>query len=347
VEPVPKSVAWTEEGALRLLDQTRLPQEEVYIDCKDVDTVCEAIRVLRVRGAPAIGIAAAYGLLLPFRDAPNLRDTYEFLADLDRRAECLVETRPTAVNLAWAINRMCARAHAGEEPDVPALYRRLLSEARDIHAEDAAACRAIADAGLPLIASHPRLLTHCNAGSLAVSELGTALAPIYAAHRNGVQVHVFVDETRPLLQGARLTAWELSRAGVPMTLITDNMAAHLMSRKQIDAVIVGADRVAANGDVANKIGTLGLAVLCQYFGLPFYVACPWSTIDLKIDHGSMIPIEQRSALEVSHIRDVSIAPNGVDVANPAFDVTPADLVTAIITERGIIEAPCKENLATA
>ena len=221
---------------------------------------------------------------------------------------------------------------------------KLLQEAKAIHTEDAMACRAIGEFGAPLVGRHPRLLTHCNAGALAVSELGTALAPIYVAHRQGAKLHVFVDETRPLLQGARLTAWELQRAGVECTLITDNMAASVMAEGRVDAVIVGADRVAANGDVANKIGTLNLAILCKYFNLPFYVACPWSTIDLDTPQGSDIAIEQRQPSEVTQIMDVPIAPEGVDVANPAFDVTPAALVTCIITERGLIEPPLATNL---
>lgn len=341
---LPRAVAW-HDGELRLLDQTRLPQAEVYVSCRDVETVYEAIASLRVRGAPAIGIAAAYGLLLPFQDihVPDelrVQDSQVSIEELQRRADYLIQARPTAVNLAWAIKRMLNSAQGRQNVDV----LTLLKEAKAIHAEDAKACRAIGEFGAPLVSGHPRLLTHCNAGALAVSELGTALAPIYVAHRQGIKLHVFVDETRPLLQGARLTAWELRRAGVDSTLITDSMAATVMAEGRVDAVIVGADRVAANGDVANKIGTLNLAILCKYFNLPFYVACPWSTIDLNTPQGSDIAIEQRLSSEVTRIMDVPIAPDGVGVFNPAFDVTPAALVTCVITERGVIEPPFAVNL---
>lgn len=333
---VPKSVVW-DSGQLRLLDQTKLPHETCYIDCADIETVHDAISHLAVRGAPAIGIAAAYGLLVGF---PAVSSRTEFLSCLQARAEYLIGARPTAVNLAWAVRRMLRVANAAEDMNPGSLQTRLVDEAARIHAEDAAACRAIGEHGLPLIESHPRLLTHCNAGGLAVSELGTALAPIYVAHEKGLDLHVFVDETRPLLQGARLTAFELQAAGVPSTLITDNMAAHVMSQGKVDAVIVGADRVAANGDVANKIGTLNLAILCKYFGLPFYVACPLSTIDLETRSGTDIVVEERSPDEVTAGR----APTGMPVFNPAFDVTPAALVTAIITEAGIAEPPFETSL---
>lgn len=378
---VPKTIEWS-DGTLRLLDQTRLPHVEEYVDCRTVTSVYEAIRTLRVRGAPAIGIAAAYGLLV--RDTheqdqdgqdqdtheipiQQIQDIHVFMAELHRRADYLVSARPTAVNLAWAIDRMLRRAREidRENVDVPKsvpksgnvdvqnsgnvgvrkLVGGLEAEAGRIYAEDAAACRAIGEAGLEIVRSHPHVLTHCNAGALAVSELGTALAPIYLAHAGGIDVHVFVDETRPLLQGARLTAYELQRAGVAITLITDNAAAHVMSTGKVDAVIVGADRVAASGDVANKIGTLNLAILCRHFGLPFYVACPWSTIDTATPTGAGIIVEERPAAEVSSIGETATAPPGTPVFNPAFDITPADLVTAIITEKGVIEPPYPPKLA--
>ena len=333
---LPRAVSW-QDGALCLLDQTRLPREETYVTCRDLESVFEAIASLRVRGAPAIGIAAAYGLLLPFDGNPvDYRE-------LERRAQRLVSARPTAVNLSWAIRRMLDSVAGQARPAAD----DLLAEARAIHLEDAAACKAIGELGAPLVKQHPRLLTHCNAGALAVSELGTALAPIYVAHSQGVPVHVYVDETRPLLQGARLTAWELQKAGVDLTLIADNVAAQVMARGEVNAVIVGADRIAANGDVANKTGTLNLAILCKHYGLPFYVACPWSTIDLATPSGDGIPIEQRAAEEITRIAGVPVAPDGVRVFNPAFDVTPAGLVTAIITERGVFEPPFRDKLAEA
>ncbi len=321
---IPRSVEWT-DGSVRLLDQTRLPAEEIYLDCRDIESVHDAISRLAVRGAPAIGIAAAYGLIV------GLRSEEVSLEILNRRAEYLIGSRPTAVNLAWAVRRMLGVASAANDTSPAGLLERLEQEAVSIHAEDAAACHAIAEHGFPLIESRPKLLTHCNAGSLAVSELGTALAPIYLAHERGCNVHVFVDETRPLLQGARLTAFELQRAGVPSTLISDNMAAHVMSQGKVDAVIVGSDRVAANGDVANKIGTMNLAILCQHFSIPFFVACPLSTVDLETPTGAEITIEERDPEEVRAGR----APADMPVYNPAFDVTPASLVTAIITDRGV------------
>lgn len=337
---VPKSVIWS-GGTLRLLDQTRLPHEEFYLVCDNHDAVRRAICNLSVRGAPAIGIAAAYGMILGLGDLVG----DELIKVLARRANDLISARPTAVNLAWAVNRMMSVARRLQNEDLGTTLIALEREAIAIHREDAAACRAIGEHGLELVRQSPRLLTHCNAGALAVSELGTALAPVYRAHAEGVPVHVFVDETRPLLQGARLTAYELQRAGVDMTLITDNMAAHVMSRGKVDAVIVGADRVAANGDVANKIGTLNLAILCKHFSLPFYVACPWSTIDLLTSSGEAIVIEERDGNEVMEVQGQAISPTGIRVYNPAFDVTPASLVTAFVTERGIISPPFDVNFA--
>lgn len=327
---LPKAVVW-QDNHLRLLDQTLLPHREELLDCKSVEDVFAAIQKLQVRGAPAIGIAAAYGMVL------GLGQTAE-LSLLERRAEYLISARPTAVNLAWAVNAIMAVARdQGRGGHVETSV--LVKTAESIHDEDRKSCQAIGDHGLPLIAERPRLLTHCNAGSLAVSEYGTALAPIYRAHEAGIDLHVFVDETRPLLQGARLTSFELGRHKVPHTLISDNMAAHVMSQGKIDAVIVGADRVARNGDVANKIGTLNLAILCQYFNIPFYVACPVSTIDVATSEGSDIVIETRHPDEVrSFAGSLASAPD-TPVYNPAFDVTPASLVAALVTERGVIHQP--------
>jgi len=331
---MPKSAEW-QEGALRLLDQRLLPFEEVVLTCTRVEEVFEAIKTLTVRGAPAIGIAAAYGLLL--EDVGGLSDEA-----FHQRCDYLISARPTAVNLEWAIERMrrCWQGAHNEGAQNGAVRGELLlSEAVAIHEEDKAACHAIGDVGLPLVKAHPRLLTHCNAGSLAVSEMGTALAPIYRAHEQGVKVHVYVDETRPLLQGARLTAYELDRAGVDCTLISDNMAAHMMAEGGVDMVIVGADRVAANGDAANKIGTLNLAILCQYFKIPFYVAVPLSTIDMETRHGKDIVIEERDPAEVKTYAGHPTAPKGVAARSPAFDVTPNALITGIITDKGLLSAP--------
>ncbi len=334
---VPKAVEWL-DGRLRLLDQTRLPQVESYIDCNDIKEVRDAIARLSVRGAPAIGITAAYGLIVGVQPGSDL---YERLSE---RAEYLIGARPTAVNLAWAVRRMMSVADAAKDCTPEQILVRLEQEAIRIQEEDAAACRAIGEAGLPLVKKHPRLLTHCNAGALAVSELGTALAPIYLAHRAGIDLHVYVDETRPLLQGARLTTFELQRAGIPHTLISDSAAAHIIASREVDAVIVGADRVVANGDVANKIGTLGLAIVCHHFGVPFYVACPRSTIDPDTPSGDQIVIEERPAEEVTAFSGARYTAEGTQARNPAFDVTPAALVTAIITDRGVVEPPYDNHL---
>jgi methylthioribose-1-phosphate isomerase len=335
---MPRSVEWR-DNALVLLDQRKLPQIEEVVICTAIEEVFDSIKTLTVRGAPAIGIAAAYGLLVGSHD----KDTSNIRADFGERCDYLISARPTAVNLAWAVNRMrgCER-HCHNESS---LFADLLKEAQSIHEEDKAACNAIADVGLPLIEAHPNLLTHCNAGSLAVSELGTALAPIYRAHQKGVKVHVYVDETRPLLQGARLTAYELYRNDVDCTLIADNMAAHIMSEGKVDMVIVGADRIAANGDAANKIGTMNLAILCQYFSIPFYVAVPLSTVDIGTTSGDDIEIEERDASEVKEYAGHMVAPNGVAARSPAFDVTPHSLITGIITDAGLIEPPYIESIA--
>ncbi len=342
IEALPRAVSWS-DGKLSLLDQRRLPVETQQIRCDQIEDVFDAIKTLAVRGAPAIGIAAAYGLLVGLPD-PDNGDVSALRQLIQDRANYLKSARPTAVNLAWAVDRMLAALLAGED-DTIILKQCLLAEAMLIHREDTQACNRIGDYGLPLVQKCPRVLTHCNAGSLAVSELGTALAPIYKAYEAGVPVHVYIDETRPLLQGARLTAFELHATGVDCTLITDNMAAHIMSRGLVDMVLVGTDRVAANGDVANKIGTLNLAVLCHYFGIPFYVACPVSTIDLATASGSEIRIEQRSGSEVTQLGGQQLAPTGIGVLNPAFDITPARLVSGIITECGVIRAPFESSLA--
>jgi methylthioribose-1-phosphate isomerase len=352
-EDVPLTLWWdaavAPEGALRLVDQTRLPGTYAVVTCATLPAVARAIRTLQVRGAPAIGVAAAYGLALSARDCSEARaeDGEQALGALAAAADTLRATRPTAVNLGWALDRVLGRAHAhlqagGTPTTLPGV---LLDEAQSIAAEDNAACRAMGALGAELIADGDVLLTHCNAGSLATAGMGTALAPILTAHQHGKRVRVFVDETRPVLQGARLTTWELARAGVPHTLITDNMAAHFMRSASIRGVFVGADRIAANGDVANKIGTYGLAVLARAHAIPLYVVAPCSTIDRALADGSSIPIEERSPDEVRRIGGVLIAPADVLVANPAFDVTPGHLVAAIITEAGIARAPYITSLA--
>lgn len=348
------TVRWSAEGALRIVDQRRLPGAFVERDLVTVEEVAEAIRTLAVRGAPAIGVAAAMGLAaaLDHRHregearASRLGDASATAfpscdALLDRvRADAarLRETRPTAVNLAWALDRMVARAEA-TRGEVAAILAGLREEAEAIRAEDVAMCAAIGGHGLALLRDGMRVLTHCNAGALATAGIGTALAPVHLAHANGLRIEVFADETRPLLQGARLTAWELLRAGIPVTVLTDGMAASLMAAGRIDLVLVGADRIAANGDVANKIGTYGLAVLAHHHRIPFVVAAPWSTVDLATPTGAGIVIEQRAAAEVAEVQGVRCAPEGVAVHNPAFDVTPGHLVTRIVTDRGVHHGP--------
>lgn len=347
-----KTIEWVggPDGAARLIDQTLLPTEVTYLDVTDVETMWEAIRVLRIRGAPAIGIAAAFGLYLAVRDTPA-GDYATFKAELDRAAQYLAGSRPTAVNLFWALKRIqdLVAAHAREP--VPALKQRILDEAMRMIDEDNAVCRAIGEHGVALLAGQAgrspcTVLTHCNAGGLATAQWGTALAPVYVAAERGIPVQVYADETRPLLQGARITAWELQQAGVPVTLITDNMAATVMAQGRIDAVIVGTDRVAANGDVANKVGTLGVAILAKEFGVPFYVAAPTSSIDMSLASGELIPIEERRPEEVTEGFGRRTAPPGVRVYNPAFDVTPHRYVTALITEKGVLRPPYTDALRT-
>ena len=337
IDDLPRAVLW-ERGELSLLDQRKLPHVEEYRVCRSVEDVFDAISTLTVRGAPAIGIAAAYGLLVE----PS--ESLDTSAEFERRCDYLISARPTAVNLAWAVNRMRDRyACIGDSKDRFAIMEE---EARSIHQEDARACHAIADVGYPIVKANPRVLTHCNAGSLAVSEMGTALAPIYRAHEKGIKVHVYVDETRPLLQGARLTAYELQRSGVDCTLIADNMAAHIISESGVDMVLVGADRIAANGDVANKIGTLNLAILCQYFRIPFYVAAPVSTIDPDTKDGEHIIIEERDPDEVKVFAGTVVAPPSVKARSPAFDVTPNALIAGIMTEKGLLEPPYFKSISS-
>lgn len=351
-----RTVWWEEdatgaEGAtVVIIDQSLLPQQVVYLRLTHEQQVADAIRFLQVRGAPAIGVTAALGMALALQrvygEQGAALSLTAALAHVESTATLLGQTRPTAVNLFWAIERMraCATQATQESATAQELVQRLRLEALAIAEEDAAACLRMGNYGAELINDGDVLLTHCNAGALATSGVGSALSPIYVAHRSGKRLRVFVDETRPILQGARLTAWELQQEGVPLTLITDNMAGHFMQRQAIQAVFVGADRIAANGDVANKIGTYSLAVLAHAHGLPFYVVAPCSTIDLTLASGALIPIEQRNPDEVTTIRGVRVAPTGVDVANPAFDVTPQQYVTAIITEEGIARPPYDVSL---
>jgi methylthioribose-1-phosphate isomerase len=337
------SVRWT-DGALDLLDQRLLPEEIVYLRLRTPQEVWEAIRELKVRGAPAIGIAAAYGVVLGIQGGQD--SASDLALEVRRHAEYLATSRPTAVNLFWALDRMKARADALVESGISAeaAAEALLDEARQIQTEDEETNRLIGEHALTLFEDGMGVLTHCNAGGLATAKYGTALAPFYLALEKGVRLKVFAGETRPVLQGARLTAFELHQAGVDVTLITDSMAGHVMSKGWVQAVIVGTDRVAANGDVANKIGTYSVAVLAKAHNIPFYVACPLSTIDLSTPTGADIPIEERSPDEITSGFGRQIAPRGVAVYNPAFDVTPHELVTAIITEKGIVKPAYSENL---
>ncbi len=329
------------DGFLELTDQRRLPGVYEKLNCQTPEQLFEAIVTLAVRGAPAIGVSAAYGVCIAGRQLSQDISLTDALVELKKAIDYLASSRPTAVNLFWALERMQQKmtVFAGDCPDgsVDMLRQILLDEAHAICAEDQAMCQAIGQHGMPLIPEGGAVLTHCNAGALATAGIGTALAPMYAAHEAGRRFTVYVDETRPLLQGARLTAWELTQAGIDAVLICDNMAASLMSAGKIDAVITGADRIVANGDTANKIGTQGVSILAKHFNVPFYIAAPSSTFDLSIETGKQIPIEERSANEVKTIEKVSIAPEGVDVYNPAFDVTDAGDITAIITEKGVID----------
>ncbi|HZZ81320.1 MAG TPA: S-methyl-5-thioribose-1-phosphate isomerase [Gemmataceae bacterium] len=333
---LPRTVEWIGDlpGHVRLIDQTLLPTQVQYRDCRTVEEVWEAIKVLRVRGAPAIGVAAAMGVIVGVQGHANAAT---YAGRLREVADYLRTSRPTAVNLFWALERIEQAAAPMLASAAPAqVTQRLLDEALAIEREDRAMCRAIGRHGAELVQAGQGILTHCNAGGLATAEYGTALAVMYAAAEQGKIFHVFADETRPLLQGARLTAWELQQAGIDVTLICDNMAAQVMREGKIQLVVVGADRIAANGDTANKIGTYGVAVLARAHGIPFYVAAPSSTFDLRIPDGSHVPIEQRDPREITEGMGKIIAPAGVRVYNPAFDVTPADLIAGIITEKGVI-----------
>ncbi len=332
------------DGVCRMIDQRRLPMEEIWQEYRDYREIAEAIRTMVVRGAPAIGIAAAFGAAFGARDI-EADDFADFFARFEQVCDHLAATRPTAVNLFWALERMKGVARNHRELSLEQIKQRLLTEALDIAAEDERLNRAMGAHGAGLIPDGGRVLTHCNAGALATGGYGTALGVIRAAVEGGKKVMVFADETRPFLQGARLTAWELHRDGIPVTLICDNMAGALMSQGEIDCVIVGADRIAANGDVANKIGTYTVAVLAREHGIPFYVAAPTSTIDPAIPDGSHIPIEERDSHEVTHNGPARTAPEGIRVRNPAFDVTPARLVSAIITERGVARGDYRTALA--
>jgi methylthioribose-1-phosphate isomerase len=326
------------DGFLRLLDQTQLPSEVVYRDCRTVDEVCEAIRALRVRGAPAIGVAAAFGLVLHLQRAANPTE-----ATFYNGSKLLAATRPTAVNLRWALERMRRRFEAAG-PGAPSLREQLLDEARTIAEEDRQMCAAIGRHGAELITDGQGVLTHCNTGALATAGAGTALAVLATAAQQGKRIHVWADETRPLLQGARLTAWELQQLGIPVTLICDSMAAQVMREGRVQLAIVGADRIAANGDTANKVGTYGVALLAHAHGIPFYVAAPSSTFDLSLTDGSAIPIEQRDPREITHGFGRQTAPDGIPVYNPAFDVTPHDLIAGIVTEKGVIRPVDAESV---
>jgi methylthioribose-1-phosphate isomerase len=338
-----KTLEWTDAG-VRFIDQTKLPTEETYVTCKNYEEVADAIRTMVVRGAPAIGVTAAMGVALG-----TLQSLAKTQPELEREFDAicneLAGTRPTAVNLFWAIRRMRDKFQQLRLQPVEKIKAELVAEAQRVLVEDIAANEAMGKHGAVLLPNSGGVLTHCNAGALATAGYGTALGVIRAAVESGKQLQVFADETRPFLQGSRLTAWELMKDGIPTTLIADNMAGAMMRLGKIDAVIVGADRIAANGDVANKIGTYTVAVLAKEHGIPFYVAAPISTVDLNTADGSLIPIEQRASTEVTHLAGKQIAPDAVRVENPAFDVTPNKYVTAIITERGIARAPYQHSLA--
>ncbi len=339
------TIRWDrDESVLVLLDQTRLPGEVVYERCQDLRSMAAAIKRMKVRGAPAIGVAAAFGIVVGVQHSGAV-DFASFNREVDDAADILAATRPTAVNLFWALERMRQTAREHREAPVEDIKDALLREALAIQSEDEDTCRLIGINGAGLLRSGQTVLTHCNAGALATSGVGTALAVVYQAHNEGKQVHVYADETRPVLQGARLTSWELTQAGIGVTLICDSMAAQVMKEGRIDCVIVGADRVAANGDVANKIGTYGVAVLADAHDIPLYVAAPFSSIDLSIESGHEIPIEEREATEINQGPGGRTAPEEVEVYNPAFDVTPARYVSAIITERGLARQPYAESLA--
>jgi methylthioribose-1-phosphate isomerase len=340
-----QTLEWTDQG-VRFIDQTKLPTEEIYVNCTTYQQVADVIRNMVVRGAPAIGVAAAMGIALGVQNS-QAADVAALKKDFDVIAKAIGETRPTAVNLFWAIRRMSDlfdSLSSRSDASVAKIKSALVEEAKRMHAEDIAANQAMGRHGATLMPASGGVLTHCNAGALATAGYGTALGVIRAAVEAGKKIHVYADETRPFLQGARLTAWELMKDGIPTTVISDNMAATMMQKGKIGAIVVGADRIAANGDVANKVGTYGVAILAKEHGIPFYVAAPISTVDMATADGSGIPIEQRNIKEVSHIAGKQMVPDGVSIENPAFDVTPAKYVAAIITERGIAKAPYGEAL---
>jgi methylthioribose-1-phosphate isomerase len=337
-----QTLAWTDRG-VRFIDQTKLPTEETYVTCTTHEQVADVIRTMVVRGAPAIGVAAAMGIALGVNNS-KAETTADLKRDLDQICEVIGKTRPTAVNLFWAIRRMQEKFERVRIRPIAQIKQDLTEEAQRMHAEDIAANQAMGRHGATLMPDEGGVLTHCNAGALATAGYGTALGVIRAAVEQGKKIHVYADETRPFLQGSRLTAWELMKDGIPTTVISDNMAGAMMRRGKIGAIVVGADRIAANGDVANKIGTYTVAVLAKEHGIPFYVAAPISTVDLACPTGNEIPIEERNIREVTHIAGKQMVPDGVNVENPAFDVTPAQYVAAIITERGIARAPYDNSL---
>jgi methylthioribose-1-phosphate isomerase len=337
-----KTLEWTDSG-VRFIDQTKLPMEEVYVTCRTYQEVAAAIRDMVVRGAPAIGVAAAMGIALGIQQS-SAKSAAGLGLELAKISKMISETRPTAVNLFWAIRRMTEKFAPMLDRSVDEIKAALVREAQQMYVEDIAANQAMGQHGATLMPASGGVLTHCNAGGLATCGYGTALGVIRAAVAAGKKIHVYADETRPFLQGSRLTAWELMKDGIPTTVIADSMAGAMMQQGRIAAVVVGADRIAANGDVANKIGTYTVAVLARVHGIPFYVAAPWSTVDMNTSGGEQIPIEQRSAKEVTHHAGTQVTPDGVLVENPAFDVTPNRYVTAIITERGIARAPYAVSL---
>jgi methylthioribose-1-phosphate isomerase len=337
-----QTLEWTDKG-VRFIDQTKLPMEETYVTCTTYEQVADVIRTMVVRGAPAIGVAAAMGIAIGVEKS-KAESVGELKRELDQICDVIGKTRPTAVNLFWAIERMQKKFEQLRIRPLAQIKQGIIEEAKRMHAEDIAANQAMGRHGATLMPNAGGVLTHCNAGALATAGYGTALGVIRAAVEAGKKIHVYADETRPFLQGSRLTAWELMKDGIPTTVISDNMAGAMMRQGKIGAIVVGADRIAANGDVANKIGTYSVAVLAKENGIPFYVAAPLSTIDFNCPDGSQIPIEQRNAREVTHIAGKQMVPDGVSVENPAFDVTPAKYVTAIITEQGIARAPYGEAL---
>src|SRR6266849_6195840 len=337
-----QTLEWTDHG-VRFIDQTKLPMEETYVTCTTHEQVADVIRTMVVRGAPAIGVAAAMGIALAVKNS-KAESAGDLKRDFDQACDIIGKTRPTAVNLFWAIRRMQEKFEHLRIRPLEQIKLELVEESKRMHAEDIAANQAMGRHGATLMPSEGGVLTHCNAGALATAGYGTALGVIRAAIEQGKKIHVYADETRPFLQGSRLTAWELMKDGIPTTVISDNMAGAMMKQGRIGAIVVGADRIAANGDVANKIGTYTLAVLAKEHAIPFYVAAPFSTIDLACTDGSTIPIEQRNPKEVTHMAGKAIAPEGVQVENPAFDVTPAKYVSAIVTERGIVRGPYEEAL---